>query len=87
MGGEPPGESVADLGNFKLLAVDVVFDFVDGWDDVLSEAVGVFSDPDLRALILFQVYNQPGDAVAGGGQTAQLTDCVLVSLSEREAGH
>ena len=34
MGGEPPGESVADLGDFKLLAVDVVFDFGNGWKDV-----------------------------------------------------
>ena len=86
-GESPPGESVAGLGDLGFLAVDVSFDFVDGWDDVLGEAVGVFSDLDLRALVLFQVYDQTCDAVSGFGQAGQLAECVLLSLGEGEAGH
>ena len=43
-GGEPPGESVASLGNQCLLTDEVGFDFGDGWNDVFFEAVGIDAD-------------------------------------------
>ena len=43
-GGEPPGESVASLGDECFLAGEICFDFVYRWDDVCLEAVGVNAD-------------------------------------------
>ena len=46
-GGRAPGESVAGLGHECVLAGQVGFRFCDGWENVLFEAEGIFSDPGL----------------------------------------
>ena len=84
-GGGPPGESVAGLGDFQFLAVDVVFDFGNGWEDVLFGSVCVDDDPGVGVvcgIVRFEVYDQTGNAVSDSFEAGQLTECVLVSLGE-----